>query len=122
MKEEINLSKQELIEALLSEDVNIREIFSKASNPNKAREKLFDYLNVLERDYFNIYSHKDSQKKHEIEKNFAKECVRVFKNIIRTENEELSNFSALDALFKIYKNDQKSIEEIGKGFIIEFLF
>jgi len=122
MKEEINLSKQELIEALLSEDVNIREIFSKASNPNKAREKLFDYLNVLERDYFNIYSHKDSQKKHEIEKNFAKECVRVFKNIIRTENEELSNFFALDALFKIYKNDQKSIEEIGKGFIIEFLF
>ena len=122
MKTEIDLSKQELIDALFQEDEKIKDIFDSASNLRELREKLFNYLNSLERDYFNIYSHEDFYKKHIIGKNSAKECIRVFKNIIRTENEELSGFSALDALYKIYNKDQKLIEETGNGFLIEFLF
>lgn len=122
MKEEINLPKQELINLLFREDVNIKNIFNNASDLNELRDKLFNYLNDLERGYFNIYSHKYSDKMHIIEKNNAKECIRVFKNIIRTENEELSGFSALNTLFKIYNKDEKLIDEIGEGFILEFLF
>ncbi len=122
MKEEINLSKQELIDLLFNEDVNITNIFSNASDLNELREKLFNYLNDLERSYFNIYSHKYSDKTHIIEKNNAKECIRFFKNIIRTENEELSGFSALSVLFKIYNKDKNSINEIGNGFLSEILF
>jgi len=122
MKEEINLPKKELIDLLFSEDATINSIFDRSSDLNGLREALFNRLNDLERDYFNIYSHKYSDDKHIIEKNNAKECIRIFKNIIRTENEELSGFSALDTLFKIHNNDEKSIEETGNGFILEFLF
>ncbi len=122
MKEEINLSKQELIDLFFNEDEKIREIFSNSLELNELREKLFNYLNELERSYFNISSHKYSDKIHIIEKNNAKECIKVFKNIIRTENEELSGFSALNTLFKIYNKDKTSICEVGNGFILELLF
>jgi len=122
MKEEINLTKQELIKILFNEDINIKKIFENASDLNGLRENLFNYLNDLERAYFNIYSHKYSDKTHIIEKNNAKECIRVFKNIIRTENEELNGFSALSSLFQIYNKDEKSINEIGNGFLLEILF
>ncbi len=122
MKEEINLSKQELIDLLFSEDENIKNIFNNTSDLNQLREKLFNYLNELERSYFNINSHKYSDKIHIIEKNNAKECIKVFKNLIRTENEELTSFSALNALFKSYNKDKTTINEIGNGFILEFLF
>jgi len=122
MKKEINLSKQKLIDLLFCEDAKIKNIFSNASDLNELREKLFNYLNDLERNYFNIYSHKYSDKTHIIERNNAKECIRVFKNIIRTENEELSGFSALNILFKVYNKDKNSINEIGNGFLSEILF
>ncbi len=122
MKEELNLSKPELINYLFHEDKNISNIFNSASDLNELREKLFDYLNNSERNLFNIYSHKYSDKTHILEKNNAKECIRILKNIIRTENEELSKFSALNILFKIHNKDEKSINEVEIGFLLEFLF
>jgi len=122
MKEELNLSKQELIDRLFHEDENIGNIFNSASDLNELREKLFDYLNNLERNLFNIYSHKYSDKTHILEKNNAKECIRIFKNIIRTENEELCNFSALGFLLSLYNKDEKAIKEVENGFLLEFLF
>ena len=122
MKEEINLSKKEIIDLLFLEDANIKNIFNNASDLNELRENLFNYLNDLERSYFNIYSHKYSGKMHIIKRDIAKECIRVFKNIIRTENEEIIGFSALDSLFKIYNKDEQLINEVGNGFILEFLF
>jgi len=122
MKEELNLSKQELIDRLFHEDTNISNIFNNASDLNELREKLFDYLNDVERNLFNIYSHKYSDKTHILERNNTKECIRILKNIIRTENEELSKFSALNILFKIHNKDEKSINEVEIGFLLEFLF
>ncbi len=122
MKEELNLSKQELINRLFKEDGNINNIFINSSNIDNLRKNIFYYLNKLEGRYYNIYSHKYSGKKHIIVKNNAKECITVFKNIIRTENEELVGFSALENLFKIYNKDEKTINEIGKGFLLEFIY
>src|SRR4030042_7165573 len=122
MKEEINLSKTELIQHLFKEDAVLTGIFKNSADLNELRQKIFDYLNSSERSLFNIYSHKYSEKRHIIEKNNSKECIRILKNVIRAENEEIVNFSALDTIFKIYNNDEKSIDETGKGFILEFLF
>ncbi len=122
MKEEINLSKQELIDILFSEDNKIRDIFERSSDLGQLRENLFTHLNDLERSYFNINSHKYSDQVHIIEKNNAKECISVLKNIIRTENEELSGFSALNTLLNIYRKDEKAISETENGFLLEFIF
>jgi len=122
MKDEINLSKQELINLLFREDENIKNIFNSAADLNQLREKLFNYLNGMERSYFNINSHRYSDNKHIIEKNIAINCIRVFKNIIRTENEEIVGFSALNTLFDIYNKDETTVNNIRNGFVLEFLF
>lgn len=119
---EIDLSKRELIELLFGEDAAIRDIFSNARSLEDLREKFFGYLNEVERSLFNIYSHKYSDTRKSNEKSIAKECIRILRNVIRTENEELSGFSALDMLLKIFRNDEDAINEVGEGFLLEFLF
>lgn len=122
LKKELNLSKEELIKVLFTEDKKIEKIFRESSNLNELREKIFDHLNKVERNLFNVYSNKYYDRMHIIEKNNAKECLRIFKNIIRTENEIFTKFSALDTLQKIYKNDKKTIDEVDKGFLLEILY
>ncbi len=122
MKNEINLSKQELINLIFQEDKNIEGIFSKASSLKELRSGLFDYVNRIDRILFSAFPLKSHDKKHIIEKNNAKECIRIFKNIVRSENEQLSKFSTLDNLYKIYKRDVETIESTGNGFLVEILF
>lgn len=119
---EINLSKRELIELLFNEDNAIRDIFGVANSQEDLREKLFDHFNEVERNLFNIHSHKYSDTRKPNEKSIAKECIRILKNVIRTENEELSGFSALGVLLKIFRGDEKTVRETGEGFLLEFLF
>jgi len=121
MMELISKPKSQLIKQLWESDPVIRKMLVQSDNPRVAREKLFEYLNQLERHYFNIYSDKPFKETHIIDKANAKECIRVLKNIIRTENEEITNFSALEQLFRLAKNDS-SITNISKGFIAEFIF
>ena len=86
MKNEINLSKQELINLIFQEDKNIEGIFSKASSLKELRSGLFDYVNRIDRILFSAFPLKSHDKKHIIEKNNAKECIRIFKNIVRKTN------------------------------------
>jgi len=64
MKDEIHLTKQELIQVLLKEDLEISSIAKKASSINELRELLFEYLNNLERSYFNVLSYEYTKDKH----------------------------------------------------------
>lgn len=101
---EMNLStKQSFAEEIWKADPKIKELLKKSKSLAEARENLFKYLNDLERHYFNIYSDKNYKNVHIIEKSNAKECIRVFKNIIRTESEKLINFSALKKLYQLAK-------------------
>ena len=70
-------------------------ILLNADSISKARSAVFKYLNDLEAEYFNIHSEKSLRELHILEKNNAKECIRVLKNFIRSENEDLTGFSAL---------------------------
>jgi len=122
MKDILLLPKQELIDFLWKQDKNIYEILKNAGNLRIARAAMFNYLNKQERNYFNIYSGSNLLKKHIIEKNNAKECIRVFKNYIRTENENLTGFSALKVLFETAKNYNPKLKGVSEGFIIEIIF
>jgi lysine 2,3-aminomutase len=115
------LNKEDLVNELWKADQKIRIILKDSSSLPDAREKLFDYLNTMERHYFNIHSDKKLKDYHIIEKTNAKECIKVFKNIIRTENEKLTGVSALKKLYELsVKADD--IRYISEGFLAEFLF
>ena len=103
MKHLLFLSKENLIKKLWSADPKIFKILSNSRTLDNARKRLFEHLDDLEKVYFNIYDKSHLKNAHIIEKNNAKECIKVLKNVIRTENEYLSKFSALDILWKISK-------------------
>lgn len=119
---ELNLSRKKLIIKLWRENNDFLLLLKKSETLQQAREKVFNFLNDLERDYFNIYSKSERKKMHSIEKNNAKECIRVMKNIIRTENEALTKFSSLNYLFKLAHKEEHSLNTISAGFLCEFLY
>lgn len=116
------LDKKALIELLFRENEAVREIFDGASGPEDLRKRLFDYFNRLEWSYFHIHSPEYSDSMHIIEKNIARQCMRVLKNILQTKNEVLCGFSALETLFKLYQGDEEAIAATENGFVMEFLY
>lgn len=117
----IELPKEKLLEEMWNAAPIIKGILSNGEDPERTRDSFFRYLNDLERSYFNIYTDK-SYDLHQVEKNQAKECIRVLKNIIRTENENLTSFSAFMLLYKLAKNQQDLLSSVRKGFLAEFLY
>lgn len=122
LKKFINFSKEDLVLELWKSNPEIKQLLESAKNLHQARELFFDYLNKLERQYFNIYSDSYFKYLHNQEKHIAKECIRILKNIIRTENEKLTQFSALRCLFNIAKKNKTSLENTTEGFLFEFIF
>ncbi|MCD6229715.1 MAG: KamA family radical SAM protein [Candidatus Diapherotrites archaeon] len=118
----ILLSKQELTKKLWSADPHIRQFLKKSKDLHCARNNFFEYLNELERHYFNIFSDNHFKNIHILEKNNAKECIRVLKNIIRTENEKITGFSALKRLSGLAKDKNKTLPKISEGFLCEFIY
>lgn len=122
MRKLLVLDKNHLSKMLWKEDPKIMKILKKSKSLHDARDSVFEYLNGVERHYFNIYSDRHFKKLHIIEKNNAKECIRVMKNIIRSENEKLTGFSALKALLGIAKGSKDAIDSVSEGFLSEFIF
>ena len=120
MRNKILLSKEKLAEELWKTNPEIKKRLSKAENQKDARNELFRYLNNIERELFKVHSPKPLKRLHPIEKNNAKECIRVFKNIIRRENEALSGFSALTLLWQLSKNNMPP--ETTEGFLCELIY
>jgi len=120
MKELLEYDKTRLIEELWTCDPEIYRILKSSNKLQEARNGLFDHLNELERHLFNIYSDKYFKKINILERNNAKECIRVFKNIIRTENEDITHYSALNSLYRVVKKKAKS-ESLNEGFFLEFI-
>ncbi|HRY31971.1 MAG TPA: KamA family radical SAM protein [Bacteroidales bacterium] len=111
---------QKLVTGLWETDRELFRILRDAGNTAQARENTFTYLNTLERAYFNIYAESKLKTLHILDRNLAKECIRVMKNVIRTENELLSGFSALKTLRRLAGGDTDTLQRISPGFILEF--
>jgi len=120
MNDILNLTKAELVKELWKASPKIKKLLSGAHKLPDARENLFEYLNNLERHFFNVYSEKVLKDTHIIEKTNAIECIRVLKNMIRTENERKTGYSALKKLYQLAQ-DEKSVSAITEGFLCEFI-
>jgi lysine 2,3-aminomutase len=116
----LEYDKAKLLTALWKSDPEIYRILRSSDNRHIARDRLFVHLNDIERHLFNIYSDRHFKDKNILERNNSKECLRIFKNIIRTENEKLAGFSALKVLYKAAKEKINS-ESVNKGFLLEFI-
>lgn len=116
------MSKEDLLNAMWLEGHYIKKLLASSDSLSEARDRFFDHLNALERHYFNVFSDKHFKDFHMLEKNNAKECIRVLKNVIRTENEDLTGFSALKVLYSLAKDKKGTPARIKEGFLAEFLY
>jgi lysine 2,3-aminomutase len=120
IKELLEYDKTKLIETLWKSDPEIFRILKSSDKIHEARNGLYNYLNEIERHLFNVYSDRHFKAINILERNNAKECIRIFKNIIRTENEEITHYSALNSLYRTAKKKVKS-DNLKKGFFLEFI-
>ena len=121
MKELIALPKEKLVKRLWLAEPEIKSILSNSKHAEEARHLLFDYLNRLERDLYNIKSDTYFANLNVVEKRNAKECVDVLLNTMKSENEYLTKSSPLELLFNLAKNKEGSSDKVEKGFLLEFL-
>ncbi|MCX5857095.1 MAG: KamA family radical SAM protein [Deltaproteobacteria bacterium] len=121
MKNWIKHSKEKLVEELWAAEPKIKGILKNSKHVEEARFIMFDYLNRLERDLFNMRSDTYFFNLNIIEKRNAKECIRVFSNVMRTENESLTGASPLELLFDLAKETDRSLDTINEAFLCEFI-
>jgi lysine 2,3-aminomutase len=121
MQELMEYDSASLLSTLWTSDPKIFNMFLSSNSSHEARDKLFNHLNDIEIHLFNIYSDLQFKDKNILERNNAKECIKVFKNILRTENENVTSFSALKMLYKLAK-EKIMPEDVNRGFILEFIY
>jgi lysine 2,3-aminomutase len=122
LNEMMNSSVGSLLEILWETDPEIRHILSAETDPETARNRFFQYLNDLERSYYYVYTDKHYLNLHQVERKLAKECIRVLKNVIRTENDRLTGFSAFLLLFHLAREGKDALASVEPGFLLEFIF
>jgi lysine 2,3-aminomutase len=126
--EEVSFSSHKKARRLLDADLSrnlrilwtsnpqIHEILKYSDNKEISRDKLFTYLENKER----VLLHQESDL-HSLERANARECIKVFKSVISPLNERQTGVSALDTLFRLSHNDRGIRDDVGPGFILEFI-
>jgi lysine 2,3-aminomutase len=122
MKQFLKMSKSELAEYLWKENPDVKRLLKFSKVLREAHNNFFSYLNYYERSYFNIHSEHYSEDIPIVERNNAKECIRVMKNIIRTENDKITGGSAFELLFGLACDDEKALAAVSEGFLCEMIF
>ncbi len=115
-----------LIKILEDLDPIFHGICRSSGSLSRVRERMFSYLDTREADIFsgNLENFSKSEPSINAKLN-AKECVRVLRNIFRSENEDQTGFSALNGLrqltrFRNADNDEKLLP--GQNFLLEILY
>jgi len=121
MKELITATKDELVEVLWESNPQIYNILRRSEDLHVTRDKLSRYLNNVDAALFSVYSNRHFKNMNILEKKNARDCIRVFKTIIRTENEKQVRFSALKMLSRMAR-ESRIPRNIRKGFIFEFIY
>jgi len=113
MKAESGLDRASLLEAVLDEDPQIREILEGSGDPEEARDRLLSYLAELES------SLRFEEGDDRLGLASALRAIEVFKGIVSPANEELVRFSALSALWAAAHGMED--DDLEPGFFEEFL-
>jgi len=119
MKRLIPLSKEEILDRIWRTKPKLKSILKDARHAEEGRYAFFDYIDRLRRDLYNMKSDTVYANLTIIEKRNVRECVRVLSNIMRTENEYLTNASPITLLYDLAHNTEGAIEKVSKGFLIE---
>ncbi len=104
------------VKRLWDSNKNIYKILKDSTNPEEARNALYNYLEKAERKIFEL-----NNDLHILEKSTVRESVRVLKSIIGPINEYRTNFSALKMLMNLAKNKMNKESDVSVGFILEFI-
>ncbi len=119
----LHISHKQLLSKLWNADPHFYSIITASDDISEIRNRVFAYIDSCEQKYFNIVADDPKPDKyHIIERDSAKACIRVLKNIFRTENETLTDFSALETLVKSARGDKQVILQTSNGFYCEFLY
>ena len=121
MKKLIDLTKEELVKKLWDADPRIFKMLRDSKHVEEARHLLFDYFNYLDRSLFNMKPDTFFAKMNIVEKRNAKECIRVFSNTIRTENEYLTKASPLQLLCDLAQEKPGGTEHVTEAFLCEYI-
>ena len=119
MKNWLKMTKEELVEQLWATEPRIRQIMRNSKHMEEARHLLFDYLNRLERDLFNMRSDTYFVNLNIVEKRNAKECIRVLSNTMRTENEYVTHFSPMQVLYDLAQGKKEALDQVSEAFLCE---
>ena len=121
MKRLINLSKEELVQRLWRAAPRIESILRNSNHVEEGRHVVFDYLDRLRRDLYNMKADTFYSELNVVEKRNARECIRVISNVFRTENEHLTGTSSLTLLYGLAHKEEGIYDKVSEGFIMEFL-
>ena len=121
MESTLSLSKKDLVQKLWQAEPQIKKILMNSRHVEEARHVIFDYLNRLERDLYNMKSDTYFVNLNVVEKRNAKECIRVLSNTMRTENEYLTKSSPLELLYNIARDDRDALEKVSEAFLTEYI-
>jgi lysine 2,3-aminomutase len=117
----LTLSKKQLLAKLWQAEPQIRKILANSRHVEEARFMIFDYLNRLERDLYNMKSDTYFVNLNMIEKRNAKECIRVLSNTMRTENEYLTKASPLECLCDLACDQEGALDKVTESFLCEYI-
>jgi len=121
MKNFMSMTKKQLLEQLWSTEPRIKQIIKNSKHVEEARHLIFDYMNRLDRDLYNMKSDTYFVNLNIIEKRNAKECIRVLMNTMRSENEYLTKSSPLEALYDIVHEKENALDAVTEAFLCEYL-
>ncbi len=121
MKRLIDLSKEKLLERIWKAEPKLKGILRNARHVEEARYVLFDYLDRLGRDLYNMKADTPFADLNVVERRNARECIRVFANTMRTENEHLTHVSPLELLYDLANDEEGALEKVNEGFLLEYV-
>jgi lysine 2,3-aminomutase len=105
------------LERLWDANPEIHAILKQAESLEVARDGVYSYLEMAERDIFQI-----DNDFHILEKATVREGIRVFKSIIGPINEHRTGSSALEIIWKLARQKKEKIKtEASVGFLLEFI-
>jgi len=116
----LKLSNNALLEKVWASDSSIYTILKNSESLSSARIEVFKYLNHKETHYFDAEYPEANY--HIIERNLAKECIRILSNIFLSENEKATSFSAFSVLYELARGNKEPLQLISKGFLSEFVY
>lgn len=112
------MASSKKISELLDSNFHITRALVSSDNLNEARQNLFAYLNSCEAEVL-----KGDCKLHPLEKKNVRDCINVFKNIISESNEQKTNHSCLNTLWKLANEHRPEKEwlDISDAFLMEMI-